>query len=150
MLKKLKNILGIEGVKLHVDAAEAAPGHIQGVVRFYSPDSFFVENLVFKLEEVYSRGRFGSKRVDTYLLKEWRENIALRITGQTPTEWTFESTFQQLRSPIDHWSSEHWTKGVVGSLAKRIAGVDSTIVLTVSARVKGIALHPYHKVVIRR
>ena len=53
MLKRLKNLLGIEGVKIKVEVNDRLPGRAVGVVLFYAPESFTVQKLHFKVEEAY-------------------------------------------------------------------------------------------------
>lgn len=148
MLKRLKNLLGIEGVKLQVEISDLSPGYAKGVLVLFAPAPFEIQALNYKVEEEYIRGRFNSKKKDTYLLKQWDEEVDISVDSDTPTEYPIEIDYLEIKSPIDQWSSGHPAKKAIGSVAKLVAGVDSKIYLTVSAKVKGTALHPYDRVLI--
>lgn len=137
--------MGIEGVRLDTNVSRLTDHDLQGVVTFMSPSDAQVYHIHIKLEERYRRGRFKQRKEDTYLLAEERFDVHIDLEEKTPYEYRFHMDFSPLMSPIDRLAEQSLImKGLV-AVAKKVKGAESELWLTVTAKVKGTALHPFSK-----
>ena len=77
MLGKVKNWLGIEGVKMEIetpDRVKLRDGVLKGTILFQSMSDKKVSKVKFKLIEKYTRGRGKSKLINEYTLGEMEAN----------------------------------------------------------------------------
>ena len=70
MFKKIKNLLGIEGVKIELSCPSELPKtteSIKGKIKLSSKSIQIVEGITIKLIEKYKRGRKESALINEYL-----------------------------------------------------------------------------------
>lgn len=152
MLKKVKNWLGIEGVKVELDIPEEIKrdkGEINGSVRLFSMNAQTVTSLHLKLIEKYSRGRRKSKRVDEYLLAEKEINVLLEVEADKTLDYQFSIQFETIQSRMDELESRNLLTRGIARAAKAIKSVESEYRVEVEADVLGTALNPFAKKVVR-
>ncbi len=152
MLKRVKNWLGIEGVKVELLVPETIPsdsGVIKGKVRFTSMNEQTVTAISLRLIEKYSRGRKKKKLTDEYLLSAHEVNKIVEVPKDGSIEVDFEMSFDLLKSKMDQIQERNFIlKGLV-SAAKKLKSVKSEYRLEVEADVVGTALNPFDRKVIQ-
>jgi len=148
MFRKVKNWLGIEGVKIELDVPEVVTSdmsYIPGKIRFLSKTNQTIEQVELKLIERYVRGRGDEKKIDEYQLGQMMLNKAIQVPGETSLEMEFKLPFQLKKSEMDEIGSKNFlNKGLV-SIARWINAVDSKFYIIAEANVKGVALDPFVK-----
>ncbi len=148
MFRKVKNWLGIEGVKIELDIPEVASsgmGYLPGKIRFLSKTNQTIEKVQLKLIERYVRGRGDEKKIDEYQLGQMTLSKPINIPGETAIEMEFKLPFQMKQSEMDEIGSKNiFNKGFV-SIARWINAVDSKYFILAEANVSGVALDPFVK-----
>lgn len=147
MLGKVKNWLGIEGVKMEIetpDRIRLRDGVLKGAILFQSMNERKVTRVRFKLVEKYSRGRGKNKLINEYVLGEMEVNKELEIKTNGILRMDFKLLFTPKISEMDQLGQNILLKGPV-ALAKMIKGANSSYRLEVEAKVPGTALHPFAK-----
>lgn len=145
MFGKLKNILGIEGVKLSLitpAAVKEASGKIAGKIQLETLSDQTISNIQIKLIEKYARGRKDNRLIDEYILGEelLKEKIVMK-KDETKTI-PFELSFSMLNSEMDDMEDSNiFSKGLV-KVAKYLKKVESTYRLEATATVAGTKLSP--------
>lgn len=146
MIKRLKNILGIESVKVELQIPEEiskTDEKIDGVLLFSSQSDATILSISIKLIEKYSRGRKEDKLIDEYMISNITVNEKLQIAKDEEVKLPFELPFQLVKSPMDELESQNFFyKGIV-KLAKKVRGVKSEYRVVAEATVKGTALQPF-------
>lgn len=152
MLKRVKNWLGIEGVKVELlvpETISSDSGVIKGKVRFTSMNEQTVTAISLRLIEKYSRGRKKKKLTDEYLLSAHEVNKIVEVPKDESIEVDFEMSFDLLKSKMDQIQEKNFIlKGLV-SAAKKLKSVKSEYRLEVEADVVGTALNPFDRKVIQ-
>jgi len=151
MLKKVKNWLGIEGVKVELKVpaeVKQASGQISGTVQLSSMNAQTVTSLHLKLIEKYTRGRRKSKRVDEYLLAEKEINVLLEVPADNTVDYEFVMNFELIQSRIDELEGRNFLIRGIAKAAKAIKSVESEYRLEIEADVVGTALNPFDKKII--
>ena len=152
MLKKIKNILGIEGVKIELNIPEevkAESGEIVGILKISSQSSQVVDMISLKLVEKYKRGRNEAKLIDEYVLGETILDEEMTIASDEIIEVPFTLEFINARSEMDKMGDDSiFLRGPV-SLAKWIKNVSSSYRLEVHVRVKETKLQPFATVFLK-
>ena len=146
MLHKIKNILGIEGAKVHLVIDKLSDHGIGGRCVLTSPQAQKLEGLKFVLKERYKRGRRKSKLVDTYLLLEEHLDETADIQPNIPFEIDFYFNYSKIHSPIDKFASRNVVAKALGDVAKWVKSAESTYVFTVEASIKGTRLNPFAEI----
>ncbi len=148
MLKKVKNWLGIEGVKVELKIPEEIrqdSGQITGSVQFSSMNAQTVTSLHIKFIEKYTRGRRKSKRVDEYLLAEKEINVLLEVPADNAIDYHFVMDFEIIKSSMDALEARNFLTRGLAKAAKAIKSVHSEYRLEIEADVVGTALNPFDK-----
>jgi sporulation-control protein spo0M len=145
MLGKLKNILGIEGVKakllLPVVVLKQSKV-IKGKVQLESLSEQKVNGISLKLIEKYARGRKDNRLIDEYTLGEHYISGPIIIKKDEQQLVDFEFDFSLLKSEMDEiGDSNILSKGLV-KLAKYLKKVDSSFRVEASVEVAGTKLNP--------
>ncbi len=152
MIGKVKQWLGIEGVKLKLvvpDEINKNAGIIQGHIRFESKHAQKVQYISIYLVERYSRGKKAKKRIDEYVLGELEINRAIEVQADEAIEIPFSLPFDLLKSNMDKFQEQNFlTKGMVG-LAKWLKSVKSEYRIEAEAKVMGTALDPFDRKVLK-
>jgi len=145
MFGKLKNILGIEGVKMTLitpAAVREESGKITGKIQLESLSDQTISKIQLKLIEKYARGRKDNRLIDEYILGEDVISEAIDIKKDETKTITFELSFKMLNSEMDDMEDSNiLSKGLV-KVAKYLKNVKSTYRLEATAAVAGTKLSP--------
>ncbi len=147
MLGKVKNWLGIEGVKMEIETPERVKlndGVLKGAVLFQSMNDKTVTKIKLTLFEKYSRGRGKEKLINEYVLGELEVTDVLEIKANGLLRLDFTLLFNPKESEMDQMGRNIFLRGPV-ALAKLFKGAKSQYRLEAEARVPGTALHPIAK-----
>ena len=146
IFKKVKDWLGIEGVKVALAVEETfklKEKVIKGSYSISSQSDQYIESVQLILKEKYSRGRRKSKLIDEYVLNESSTKIGEAIAVDQVITREFEMPFNSLKSGIEKWGDKNILYKGVTSVVKVLKNAKSTYSLTVEVTVKGNKLKPY-------
>ncbi len=149
MLKKVKDWLGIEGVKVDLDVTEEfrlKDEMINGIIKISTQSDQHLEKATITLKEKYKRGRRKSKLIDEYLLGTVEINLTQAIDKDQLIEQEFQLKFSPVKSAVDRWGDKNFIYRGISSLAKLAKNAHSTYEVMVEITVKGNKLKPYKKV----
>ena len=144
MLKKIKDFLGIEGVKISLEDIEANAEDklITGTVRCTSQSDQTIMSLQVKLVEKYSRGKNESQLINEYLLGELIQEVDMDITKDETKDIQFELPYNHMKSEMDKIEDDNLILKPFVKLAKYLKRVKSFYRLEASVNVKGTSLDP--------
>lgn len=148
MLGKLKNWLGIEGVKVKMiipSEVNATDGKIEGSLILESLSEQKVSKITVRLVEKYQRGRKKERLTDQYQIGEISIEQELIVTAEKPLSLDFALPFQLRESEIDDFGSKNVLTGGLAKLAKMAYAVNSNYRVEAEATVGGVALNPFDK-----
>ena len=151
MFKKVKDWLGIEGVKLELllpEKLKESDGQIEGVIRFFSMKEQKVSYIKVTMIERYSRGRRNDKLTDEYKLGEIEFKQPLVIPKEKPLDIAFTLPYSLSKSEMDELEDSNLLMGGLIKIAKRFEGVKSEYYLQAEAKVAGTGLNPFNKLLI--
>lgn len=144
MLKKIKNFLGIEGVRIQIqmdDEFDLASRHLEGSIRFTSQSDQHIEMIHIRLIEKYRRGRGEALLINEYVLGENLISIDLPIDKGESRLVSFGLDFDILSSEMDDIQKNITAKPFVW-IAKKLKNVKSEFRLEATAEIKGTRLQP--------
>ena len=148
MLNKVKNWLGIEGVKANVlldEPLKATSTELNGTIQLYTIRQQKIESLRSRLVERYKRGRKEAMRIDEYSLgaKELLLNTTLaeRETKDIP----FSLNLSFLQSNMDKMAQKNVISRGIVKLLKKQQAVSSSYRLEVTVMGTGAAIDPAFK-----
>ncbi len=152
-MQKVKQVLGIGGVKVTLDVPETFSREgdtISGKIKLTSKSDQHITELEVKLEEVWKIRKGDDEEIKEFDLGEWKSNEAFDIkTGETK-EFAFALNYQLIKSENDEMQETAGKVGkALGGLGKMMDGEKSTFWLNASADVKGTALDPNDAVEIK-
>ena len=147
MLGKMKQWLGIEGVKLELTVPggfDLSAPSVDGTLRLYSKNEQTVSAVRLVLIERYSRGREPELLVDEYLLGELvlRQPIVVPAEGQM-VEVPFSLPFHAVRSEVEEFGRRNLVFKGLAWVAKKTRNAVSEYRLEAEAQVPGVGLNPY-------
>ena len=148
MLRKIKDYLGIEGVKIELQLEEEyklSDRAVSGKVRFTSQTEKTVESLHLKLIEKYRRGRGDSALIDEYLLGSIDLDLDLKIEAGGSKSYDFTLAFELMKSEMDQMEDANFFLKPFVKLAKSLKKVKSEYRLEASAKIQGTKLDPIDK-----
>lgn len=148
MLGKVKQWLGIEGVKLELllpEPADFAQGRIQGHVRLMSMHPQVVTAIKIVMIERYSRGRGEERLVDEYQLGSITLTEEISVPAQTIVERPFTLPFSKLESEVDEFGRKNLLSAGIARAARWVNQVSSEYRLEAEAQVKGVGLNPFDR-----
>ncbi|NNE29752.1 MAG: sporulation protein [Saprospiraceae bacterium] len=151
MIRRVKNWLGIEGVKLELELSDSFSldgQEIEGKVVFLSKTEQEVTRLNITMVERYSRGRGESMKIDEYLLGTMELEEPILIPAEQPMELKFSLPFKVIRSEMDQYAKRNFLLRGLVRTAKWASKVKSVYYIIAEAKVKGVALDPFDKKVI--
>lgn len=153
MLGKVKQWLGIEGVKLELLLPpDFSPrmGSIAGRIRLTSKHAQTVTAIKIVLVEKYSRGRDDQQLVDEYELGRQvvTDEVEVPANG-LPVEISFRLVFEPIPSPMDSFGKRNPVFGGLAWAAKRLRGVESEYRIEAEAQVQGVGLNPFDKQILK-
>ncbi len=146
IIKKVKDWLGIEGVKIALAVDETFKLRDQNISGSYSISSQsdqYIESVRLILKEKYARGRRKSKLIDEYVLNEIEVDIKENIETDQVITREFSIAFEPLKSGIEKWGDKNILYKGVTEFVKVIKNAKSSYNLTVEVKVKGNKLKPY-------
>ncbi len=146
MLDRIKTYLGVEGVRLELEAPPAVSrreGVIAGRILLSTLRPQRVSSLALRLTERYSRGRGERKRIDEYVLGESEVPCGLDVVPGEEIVVPFVLRFAERRTAIERRLDRF---GPLGSPLTKVAllsyAAESRYELTVMGTVAGVALQP--------
>lgn len=150
MLGKVKEWLGIEGVKLELvvpPGFNVNQGTLSGVIRLRSMRAQTVTAIRLDLIEKYSRGRNEAALVDEYNLG----TLTIRDTFEVPAEGEpvdvpFTLPFSAVNSAVDEFGNKNILFRGIAWAARKTRNAVSEYRLEAEANVKGVALNPFDKI----
>lgn len=148
MIGKVKQWLGIEGVKLELvlpETVAANAGVIEGQLRFESLHPQQITEIKIALVEKYARGRGEKRLVDEYQLGAVTLRESIEVRPGEVIERPFRLPFTLVRSEIDEFGSRNILFGGLAKAARLAHNVKSTYRLEAEAKVKGVALNPFDR-----
>lgn len=148
MFGRVKNYLGIEGVKVELEIPEQAPlslEQVSGKVRFISMNTQTVTEIKVKMTERYIRGRGKDRKIDEYELGTISMKKNIEITPEQPVEIEFVLPFTITRSEVDDFSSKNIIFKSLAKVATLAYAAQSEYYVVAEAKVKGNALPPFSK-----
>ena len=149
MLGKVKQWLGIEGVKLElVLSSDFNPkmGSLAGRIRLTSKHPQTVTAIKIVLVEKYSRGKDEDQLVDEYELGRQIVTDRVEVPGEgVPVELSFRLAFDPVNSPMDRFGDRNPLYGGLAWAAKKLRKVQSEYRLEAEAQVEGVGLNPFDK-----
>lgn len=148
MFKKVKDWLGIEGVKVQLTIPQefvVKSGEIEGGIVVTSQSEQYVESAIVILKERYKRGRRKSKLIDEYTIGSIDMVIQKPITTEEILDIPFVLPFAPLTSPMDRWGKKNFIFKGISGLAKLAKNAHSSYEIVVELSVRGNKLKPYHK-----
>ena len=152
MLGKMKQWLGIEGIKLELELPAKFSVHqktLEGKVRMYSKNAQTVSGLRLVLIEKYTRGRDEEQLVDEYLLGELiiRDEIPVPAEGEI-VEVPFSLPFEPMESEVDEFANKNILFRGLAWVARKTRNAESEYRVEAEAQVKGVGLSPFVQEVI--
>ncbi|MBC6993001.1 hypothetical protein QWY85_14065 [Neolewinella lacunae] len=149
MLGKVKQWLGIEGVKLELVLPpdfDLRQGSLAGMVRFRSKNTQTVTAIKLAIIEKYSRGRDAEALVDEYELgtQVIRQTIEVPADGE-PIEVPFLVQFAPMTSAIEDFGNRNVLFKGLAWVAKKTRNAVSEYRIEAEAQVKGVGLNPFDK-----
>ena len=152
MIGKVKQWLGIEGVKLElIVPPEFSPeqGRVSGTIRLTSKNTQTVTAFKLALIEKYTRGRDDETLVDEYQLGE--EVIRKKIEvpgGGVPFDVDFVLPFQRVTSPVEEFGRKNPLFKGLAWIAKKTRNASSEFRIEAEAQVAGVGLNPFDKIIL--
>ena len=145
MIRKVKDILGIEGVKIDIqgpDVVIAESDIVEGKIILTTVRDQVVTYLKVNLIEKYARGRKDKRLIDEYVLGTYESNELINVTADAPSEIPFSLKFSRAKSEMDKLQETGLVyKGLI-SVAKFFKKVKSSYRLEANASVKGTKFNP--------
>lgn len=148
MIGKVKQWLGIEGVKLELVIPEGqalANGSISGTMRFQSMNPQTVTGIRVVLIERYSRGRKEERLIDEYELGRLEMQETFEVIPDQIVEKRFTLKFEALESDVDRWGNRNVLNRQIAKAARWLRKAESQYRVEAEAKVKGVALNPFDK-----
>jgi len=143
MLKKIKDILGIEGVKLGLELKEEYSKDIaviEGTIVISSKSKKTIEAITLKLVEKYGRGRKDEKLINEYLLGSIELDSNLTVEADTTEKIDFVLPYNLMLSEMDQLEENNLLLKPFIKVAKRLKNVKSEYKIEVVAQIKGTKL----------
>ena len=148
MIKKVKQWLGIEGVKLTLRIPEKqllSSKIISGTVHFQSLHEQTVTGIRLVLIERYARGRGEEQLIDEYELGAMEMTETFIVKPGEETIKAFQISFDLMESDIDRWGNKNILNQQLAKAARWVKKARSQYRVEAEARVQGVALNPFDK-----
>lgn len=148
MLKKVKDWLGIEGVKVELLVEEKfrlKDEVLNGSIIITSQSQQHVNQATITLKEKYKRGRRSSKLIDEYVLGTVQIDVSQDIDRDQTITMEFRLPFRPIKSPIDRWGDKNFLYRGISKVAKMAKNAHSNYEVLVELSVSGNKLRPYSK-----
>ena len=149
MIGKMKQWLGIEGVKLElIVTPEFSPeqGRVSGTIRLTSKNAQTVTAFKLALIEKYTRGRDEEVLVDEYELGTHVIRRAVEVpAGAVPVDIEFVFPFDRVTSPVEEFGRRNPLFKGMAWIANKTRNASSEFRIEAEAQVKGVGLNPFDK-----
>jgi hypothetical protein len=148
MIGKVKQWLGIEGVKLEIlvpSGQSIASGHLQGRVRLQTMHPQTVTGIRIVLIERYARGRGEERLIDEYELGSTTIDKTFTVEPDKAMELVFALPFQNIDSDVDRWGRRNPINRQLARAARWLRKAESQYRVEAEAKVEGVALNPFDK-----
>lgn len=148
MIGKVKQWLGIEGVKLELVLPEEVDSRekvVRGSIRLMSLNPQTVTGIKVVLIEKYSRGRSKEKLIDEYELGHTFIDRTYEVPAEEVVELDFELPFSIVKSDMEEFGNRNFLFGGIARAAKLMQAVRSEYRVEAEAKVKGVALNPFDR-----
>ena len=142
---KIKQKLGIGGVKLNLEVSKQVPkdsGQIMGAVNVTSKSDQHVKQLNFKLIEKYTTGRGDNKKTKEFELGKTAYGQPFQIKKGENRRIDFVLPFELIKSTNDRLKEKGGALGALGSASSFLGGEKSEYEVWVDADVKGTTFGP--------
>ncbi|MCI5054601.1 MAG: hypothetical protein MRY83_00765 [Flavobacteriales bacterium] len=142
---KLKNLAGIGGVKIKIEApaqVDAESGTIKGVISATTKSDQYLLDLTVTLEEVVTTGRGDNKETEVNSLGEIKMDLNIDIATGEEQLFEFELPFKLTGSNISDLAKKGGALGAVGRLGAMAANEKIEHRLVADLDVKNVALDP--------
>jgi hypothetical protein len=148
MISKVKQWLGIEGLKMELELPKRvvrADNVVRGHVLLLSKRKEKVDRIAVRLVERYKRGRWKGKKISEFTMGEVLLEGQFIIPANEVIKLPFTLHFDRIESDMDKMERRNVAlKGVV-AIAKLLKGVESEYWVEAEARVKGTVIDPMTK-----
>ena len=152
MLGKMKQWLGIEGVKLELAVGpdfNLASGQVTGSIRLLSKQPQTVTAIKLVMIEKYSRGRDAEQLVDEYELGRLVLDERIEVPGElVPVVRPFTLYFERATSPVEEFGDKNLVFQGLAWAAKKLRAAESEYRIEGEAQVTGVGLNPFDRVVL--
>ena len=146
MIKRLKNMLGIESVKIELEIPqeiEKKDQNIKGTIILTTLSDAEVESISIKLIEKYTRGRKEAKLIDEYVISKILVEEKVSIGKGEMIKLPFDLPFKIVKSAMDELQGRNFLNGLFVGLAKKLKGVKSDYRILAEVNIKGTTLQPF-------
>lgn len=143
MLKKIKDFLGIEGVRIDLQIPESFnydEGEFTGHILLNSMSDQTVNAVEISLIEKYKRGRKDSALINEYTLGSIVIKEKMLVKKEQELRIPFELKFVPMMSEMDKMEKDHFVFSAMVKTAKFFKGVKSTYRVEAKAKISGSAL----------
>lgn len=148
MIGKVKQWLGIEGVKLELEIPEGqylSKKEIKGRIKIQSMHTQTLTEIRLVLIERFSRGRGEERLIDEYELGRKRILKTIEVQPEEEIIVSFKLPFEPLESDIDRWGNRNVVNQQLAKAARWFRKASSQFRVEAEAEVKGVALNPFDK-----
>lgn len=148
MIRRVKNWLGIESVKVDMElppSVESGQQELKGILMLKSMSPQTVEYIEIKFIEKYERGKKEDKRINDYLIGRWTSEERYQITPGENVSIPFTLSLNWLESDMDQWQKKNVVTGKLIKFAKWMRKVKSTYRIEAELQVKNAKLQPFYK-----
>jgi len=152
MFGKIKQFLGIEGVKMEVivpDEVNKRAGTVEGEIKFSTMNTQRISYITVKLIESYTQGRRKEKRTQEFVLGEHIIDDAFMIYPEEDVIVEFQLPYQKVQSNMDAAAERGGITGGLAKLAKAAHGAKSEYRIEAEAKVAGTALSPFGRTTVK-
>lgn len=146
MIGNVKKFLGIESVKLKLDAPDeivSTEGVLKGKIIINSMTNQTVKSIEIKLVEKYERGRQADKLINDYIVGRVSLDKIFKIEANKELAFEFNMPYVIVQSEMDKIGQTNFMIRACVRAAKYVHNVKSEFRLEASAKVKGNAISPF-------
>ena len=148
-IQKVKNWLGIGGVKISIDVPgqiSKEAGNVAGKFSLSTKSDQEVTSMTVNLIERYTTGRGDEKKTKNFTLGTQKFSDVFAIKTGEVKEFSFDFPFEVLKSSNDSLKEKGGAMGALGSLGKFANNEKSEFKVEVSVDVKAAAIDPSEEV----
>lgn len=151
MIKKFKDLLGIEGVKVKLivpDEIVKKDEKVSGILKFTSLSDQTISGFTVSLIEKYARGGGDDRLINEYILGRANYTDRIEIRKDETVEIDFVLSFVSAQSDMDKMESSNIFYKLLAKTAKYLKKVKSSYHIEVTANVESSKLDAIDKVAI--